>query len=219
MLQIKDQIEEWELPDCINVCFVGINASALDFVDFDGDRKNKLRLSDEPDSDFEEGAEDASNGPANQFTTEPANCTEDEDELNSYPVCLQYKHKGFMVVKVKLEPTPVINEKTKTSELLNRKYIRTYYPYWKETDFENGTKRLMYETFIDLKTDNPNLAIRSRANVNPDIAEKLIEHEIITVTDCMNVILCIIVKGILGEQHIQMTFNPEKKYCMSQSQK
>ena len=56
----------------------------------------------------------------------------------------------------------------------------------------------MYETCIDLKTDNPNLWIGSRANAD-QTAEKLIEHEIITVTDCMNIVLCIIVKGILKE--------------------
>lgn len=50
-----------------------------------------------------------------------------------------------MVVKAKLEKVPVMNMKTDTEELVVRKYIRAYYPFWQETDFENGTKRLMWE--------------------------------------------------------------------------
>ena len=225
VLDIVDQCEEWKLPDCINVFFVGVDASKLDMVNFDSTRKIKLRLREEEDPDFEEGMKDfdLDDGlkgliklPSNQFTKTPEDRTDDMTVLNNYPDCLNYKHKGFMVVKVEHKQIDIKNEKTGALEEVNRKYIRSYYPYWKETNFEND-KRLMYETEIDLKTENPNLDIGSRANVNPEIAEKLIEHEIIAVSGCMNVILCIIVKGILGEQHRQITFNQNQKKCLFQN--
>lgn len=69
MLHIKKQTLEWKLPDCINIHFVGVNASKLDVVEF-VERKNKLRQPGDIHKSYPERAP-GMDGPMNEFSKIP----------------------------------------------------------------------------------------------------------------------------------------------------
>ena len=125
---------------------------------------------------------------------------------------MQRIHKGIMVVKAVVEETNLKdkgNQNGKDEPLTQlRKYIRTYYPAWRQKNFYNDNKRLQYQTSIELKTKYPNFENRSKQATSED-AEQLIEHEIKVTSDCNLFVQCLIVKGIQGEQHKVFEFNPE----------
>ena len=99
-----------------------------------------------------------------------------------------------------------------------RKFIRAYYPKFKGK--VDDKKRIFYETFFDLKggvqqAKSDAVIPTSKDDDGASKAELKEENDLVITSDCDLMILALIIKGLKGEQHKVIMFNPEKKGPLS----
>ena len=214
---------------------MGANAAELDSVKFE-DRIIKMRKEDEEESEFEEGDED---GPKLVLEDEDSEEISDDEEAHEDKMEKLHKGIMVIKSceeEVKIEAKKddkedgedkkdkggdADDDEEKKDKKVTRKYFRAYFPQWKHKVTQ---KRIFYETFIEVK----NLSAHAAKDATPGAmltadgdeeggdkaggpkAELIEENETIITTDSQCFILALIIKGLKGEQHKVIMFNPEK---------